>query len=589
VVGLTFTEDAVRLVAAQQLPTGDVQIEQVVSVVLPPEALAERGIADFEKATDAVRSALSEVNGPIRSVVVGLPSRATIAHGLSLPTVPIKEQRALVRSEIDLLNLLPPGQEAFDFLIFPRPDDASPPKDTAAKGDAAFFFAAEQYIVEQFRAVVTEAGGRVTGIEPSEYAATRVAQGQVMNSPLALAVSIGAHHTYLQFFHQGLPVYARRLDVGAEQILPESSMEPGQAAPQTSDPSSVATSPTASAETPPAEDALAGIGAPATPWQLVGLTLPGMQSPTASDEESADSPTGFMDVSAQVQGTTSRERLLSEIARSLDYFGREYRIDTTDIAIILLPNRASLAYLSARAASVLEQPVHGASIEDAASLAPSVQQLTASGSDYTVPLGLVLGQMGAQWAALPILDLGRDAAEAARARKVPRLLIGASAVGAVLVATGIAVAFTLEQQALPVRIELESTQHSLQGLIAEEQKARTDSMQQMDLVRQIRLQNMPWTNILRNVARAVPAGVGLTRVMVQGGTLGITGDTTDPNRVVQFWSHMNTSPFFAGATVTSIQRSEEKITFQMSVVLPTETKDASAANPAPNATPAKSG
>ena len=79
---------------------------------------------------------------------------------------------------------------------------------------------------------------------------------------------------------------------------------------------------------------------------------------------------------------------------------------------------------------------------------------------------------------------------------------------------------------------------------------RRDDVEQ--LIRTVRSQNLPWTNVLRYLSIAVPQGVGLTNVAVQGNSaLSITAETTDPDWIPAFWARMNESPFFTGAMVTS--------------------------------------
>jgi Tfp pilus assembly PilM family ATPase len=117
------------------------------------------------------------------------------------------------------------------------------------------------------------------------------------------------------FFQNGRPLYVRRIDVGMVQMtVPE-----------------VALAPTGEAGGWHMFDAEEAEG-PATPGE------PAFQDRLGRADE-------------------ARQRLVVEIGRSLDYFGRSYVSDLTSLEVVLLPNDLNLAGLPVYATAALEQEV----------------------------------------------------------------------------------------------------------------------------------------------------------------------------------------------------------------------------------------
>jgi Tfp pilus assembly PilM family ATPase/Tfp pilus assembly protein PilN len=554
IVGLSFTEDHIQAVAVRPLPNGGgVEVTQVASAPMPDAAMDGGIITDRMRLAAAIRQMLHTHQITAKQAVVGLPSRAVFARTVTIPPVPDAERRAVVRGEIDHLNILPPGQGTFDYVVFARPTGAGassgssvpipdPLAATSGKGEPVLFFAAEQHVAQDYWAVANDAGLHVIGLEPSEYAAIRTVYPNLASRSLALAISVGANNTHLQFLRGGYPVYARRLDVGIQQMsVPE-----------------VAVSATGEAGG----------------WRMYGETeeaeAQAARAATGAFTPMAEKVAETMFVDKSGRANAARQRLAQEIGRSIEYFGREYVADLTALSTVLLPNDLNLAGLPIYVTAALEQEVDFSNAFENVQVPAGLEGrlLQEEGVAFAPALGLALGPVGGKFAGLPVFDLSLEAAAATRVKEAPKVLVGAFAAAAGVLAAGAVFAFIYAQKDIPVREALASEQQKLSLLTTQESALKASISEQEVLVRQIQSKNLPWTNVLRHLSVAVPPGMGLTTVAAQGTTITIGGETKNPDWIPAFWSRMNASGFFTGANVTSITRNDDKVAFQMTATLP---------------------
>lgn len=528
IVGISFTDDRMYAVSVRPLRGGGAQVLRIGSAPLPEGTIQNGVVYQTGMLAIALRGLLEKSRITTNNVVIGLPSRAVITRTITIPPVPDKERRGLVRSEIDLLDVLPPGQAAFDYVRLPKVESGS------AKGEPILFFAAERTVVESYRTTAREAGLRVVGMEPAEFAAIRGVYPSLEDKPVSLAISVGMDHTHLLFFNTGQPVYSRRLDIGIRQMTGPTSKSP--------------------------------TGAPGG-WEMVEGENDDLSEFASADVEQMASAL-FGEKALKTRN--ARETLAIEIARSLEYYRRQYNEEMEEPYLVLLPNNLDIAGLPVYIATSLEQDVKFVyafeHVEPAEGL-PS-RFLREEGVAHAPALGLALGQVGGRFAAAPHFNLAVEEADVVRARQTPRLLAGALAASAGVLVVGAIGAFFVSRAHAPVREDLAAAQRELQSVSAQEQKLLAERQQQQDLVRQIRSQNVSWTNVLRYLAQAIPPSVGLTNVSTQGRMLTLTAQTGDDRIVSTVWGTLNNSPFFTGATLTSITSDAEKVTFQMSVNLP---------------------
>jgi type IV pilus assembly protein PilM len=547
VVGISFSEAFIQAVVVRRLPSGvDVEVMQVATAPIPSGSLEGALIANRPALAGAIRQMLADAKITARHAVVGLPSRAVFARTVTIPPVPDAERRAVVRGEIDHLNILPPGQGTFDYVVFAKPTgggSAEAPSFAAepvSKGEPVLFFAAEHHIAQDYWGVATEAGLQVVGLEPAEYAAVRTVYPHLASRALALAISVGSNNTHLQFLRGGQPVYARRIDVGIQQMsVPEVAVsvtaEPGGWRMHGPDEEAEAQASRAAAFTPMAEKVAGAL---------------------------------FEDKSGRANA--ARQRLVQEIGRSIEYFGREYVTDLTSLSTVLLPNDLNLAGLPVYVTAALEQEVDFSNAFENVQIPAGLDSrlLQEEGVAYAPALGLALGPLGGKFAGLPVFNLSLEAAAATRIREAPKVLGGAVFASVGVLAAGVVFAVLFTQKDGPVRESLAQQQQVLKTVSAQQSLLQTAISDQEVLVHQIRSKNLPWTNVLRYLSAAVPPGMGLTTVSAQGTTITIAGETSSPDWIPAFWSRMNASSFFSGANVSSITRSENKTAFQMTATLP---------------------
>ncbi|MES2461583.1 MAG: hypothetical protein V4671_13445, partial [Armatimonadota bacterium] len=399
VVGISFTEDHIKAVAVRPLPSGGVEVMQVATAPIPDASMQNGVISDRLRIANAIRQLLLTSNITAKNAVIGLPSRAVFARTVTIPPVPEAERRAVVRGEIDHLNILPPGQGTFDYVVFARPTGGGESGGTAVpgseaasalagKGEPVLFFAAEQHVAQDYWTVAHDAGLTVVGMEPSEYAAVRTVYPSLASRSLALAISVGANNTHLQFLRDGLPVYARRLDVGIQQMsVPEV--------------------------------AVSATGEPGG-WRMYGQE---QEEEAAAARAAAEQ---FSPMSEKVAGTmfedksgranAARQRLAQEIGRSIEYFGREYATDLTNLSSVLLPNDLNLAGLPIYVTAALEQEVDFSNAFESVQVPAGLNTrlLQEEGVAYAPALGLALGQFGGNFAGLPVFNLSLEAAASSR-------------------------------------------------------------------------------------------------------------------------------------------------------------------------------
>lgn len=529
VVGISFSTDAIHAVAARPGPGGEIQVTQVGSAPLPEGAIQNGMVYETVLLSAAVRALLSQLGITTRNAVLGLPSQAVIARSITIPPVPERERRALVGGEIDHLNVLPPGQVAFDFVPLAKTEG------TAARGgEPILFFAAERAVVESYRTTAQEAGLRLVGMEPSDFAAIRTVYPALAEEMFALVISLGSFHTDLLFLRQGQATYSRRLDVGIEQIT-----------------KATAASPTGSSGG----------------WTMVDLGEP------PGNADNLDTLIGGSVGQASDRGSTGRDNLVTEIERSLEYYQRTYgAADLETARLVLLPNDPDAMGLPAYAAAALEREV---------ALVFPFEHVPLGGSNlpadlgreggivYAPALGLALGPLGGRFAGAPRINMGVEDAHVVRARQTPRLLAGTLGTSAALILTGVIGALLLAQRHKPIQNDLAMAKQDMLAVSQQEQTLLAERQRQRELVQQVRSEKISWTNVIRSLAKATPRGVGLTNVVTQGGTLSVTGETTTTGAVSTVLGLMNASPFFAGANLSSISSDPEsqRVTFQINVQL----------------------
>lgn len=549
-LGLSFTEDSLHAVITRLDRAGQPEILKAVRTDLAHGLIGEHGILNFEVLTQVLRRFLTENKIEPLPTVVGLPSRTVFARQITIPPVLGDVRRAVIRGEIDHLSILPPGQGAFDYIPFEADDEGE------AAGEPVFFFAAEHSVVAGFSALVQDVGLKIVGVEPSEYAAVRTIYPQTAVRPLALVISIGSSNTTLLFYRQGKPIYARRLDLGHSHLIVPEVLEEQQQSASTGMPT---------------------IHAPATPERqevdhssISDYAGPASFTEPFFDDVQEEQPDSPWDTNRLNDAEHARRMLVQEIGRSLDYFVREKRSDLAQLHTTLLPNHIDLAGMPVYTSALLEMDIE---IGDSMAHATTAWLVPADrrqefGLSFAPAFGLTLGHLGAGFEGAQVFDLLTEDASVVRARKAPGLLRNALLAGGALLSLGAGGFFYLTGQDVPVRKNLEKAKASLNTVKGQESLLRNEQNQQLELVHEIRIHNIPWTSVLRLLSQTVPVNMGLTNVTARGSVLTIEAETKYEDTIPVFGKQLQATGFFSNVLVDSTSRTDDKIRLTVTATLP---------------------
>jgi Tfp pilus assembly protein PilN len=111
----------------------------------------------------------------------------------------------------------------------------------------------------------------------------------------------------------------------------------------------------------------------------------------------------------------------------------------------------------------------------------------------------------------------------------------------------------------------------LQVVAQEEQNVIQAYQQQLNLVNAIQAQNLPWTNVLLYLGRAVPPGVGLTKVTADpaGNALNISAEARSIGLIPILWQNLQLSGFFLDAVPVDVtQDANNKVNAEIRALLP---------------------
>lgn len=158
-LGLLLTSDVIY--AAQvRVQNGLLEVVSHGSIETPPGSIRESSIINSARVGQAIRELCQRLRYRGRTASVVLPSAGYQMRALRLPEVPQADQRAIVRGEMEGMTLLTMGGGAFDFLWLPNVTG-----DDKRQADA-FVYYADDFIVDELRDTLRQAGLRLEAIEP---------------------------------------------------------------------------------------------------------------------------------------------------------------------------------------------------------------------------------------------------------------------------------------------------------------------------------------------------------------------------------------------------------------------------------------
>jgi type IV pilus assembly protein PilN len=101
----------------------------------------------------------------------------------------------------------------------------------------------------------------------------------------------------------------------------------------------------------------------------------------------------------------------------------------------------------------------------------------------------------------------------------------------------------------------------------------------VEVINDLKQQQQGPVRILDEVSRALPELVWLTQLKMSGNSLTLTGDAMDENAVANFYSNLDSSPFFEEPEVKNLTRKGDDFAFTLSATFtyePPEIQKASA-------------
>jgi type IV pilus assembly protein PilN len=133
----------------------------------------------------------------------------------------------------------------------------------------------------------------------------------------------------------------------------------------------------------------------------------------------------------------------------------------------------------------------------------------------------------------------------------------------------------LERQRTVERDELKPYIEKVEELEAK----RALLKRKVDVINDLKQKQHGPVRIMDEVSRALPELVWLTELKLTGNNLTLTGDAMDENAVANFYSNLDSSPFFEEPEVKNLARKGEDFVFTLACVFtyePPEIKKASA-------------
>jgi Tfp pilus assembly protein PilN len=183
-------------------------------------------------------------------------------------------------------------------------------------------------------------------------------------------------------------------------------------------------------------------------------------------------------------------------------------------------------------------------------------------------------------------------AAAVSKRKRPEFSLGAKQGDIILVtmlAIGVAVSGTwwfvlkstlsgLEDVQRERRIERDELKPYIEK-VEELEAKRALLKRKVEVINELKQQQHGPVRIMDEVSRALPELVWLTQLKMSGNNLTLVGDAMDENAVANYYSNLDSSPFFEEPEVKNLARKGDDFTFTLTAVFtyePPEIKKASA-------------
>ena len=531
-LGVDLTPRQIRIVEIQGRASAARVIRAAIGS-MPEGAFAGDRIMDVEAVGLALKRLVESMGAVSREAVFGLASGSVNTQVMGVPHVPDDEVMMVLQGELEHFKIVREGEGVFDFT---RLKGAANPANGADAGEAQMLLmASEKTVVSAYHAAAEYAGLRLLALEPTLLAMYRVGWLLARDQPSAICLSISQQKSEVAVIEDGGIRLYRRVDVGSDSLFP----------------------------TPFAE------GGPVT---TTGAVRPPKASILTDDLEGEEyaSPLTFSlqedGAIASSQMNMSAARMLAlEVRRSLEYYRRENPQSTTVSEALLVTDTPAVQPFLPWLTQELGIEVRLARPADIKVLdALPTPHVPDTGTDtqselgdlILLPtLGLALGMLPDQPAAIPHFDLSTEQTANANAEAAKRTFTLALAASIVMLLIGAGFTFAIGSRANDIGHIATHLQDDYTDMQKQYQMDINRFQAQQQELAFLRKKGFPFPRLMDAVTEVIPASVGLTEVDLESsGKMTLIGNADSDGAVVKTRDGLGTVSWFLSPSVDTLDR-----------------------------------
>lgn len=523
--GIAISDEAIAAVQVR-VTRDSFQVVRARAIEAQKGSVDQNAVHDAAAVAAAVRRLKKEIGMSGQAGVAAL-SPAYNMRTLRLPDVPTREQRTLVRGELEQLGALSKDSGALDVLWI-----SGASHEGARQADASVYFTTDA-VVDDTRKALQQAGVPMGRIEPGSLAFMRsYLAARTSQEPVALLLPSDKHTDLL--VHDGVRVrHVRRIPAGISDL--------GQV-----ELSSLASMPGIEAPAPFTEiDSEFELPDPSGGQTLVGSAVQ-TAGPIAGTDYAASNGNARI-------GTSFLE---SEVARSMAFYSRESDGAAVPESVVLLAPKEIGSRLEATLSASLAMPVSTfdpfALLQEAGWTAPPGVRISPELAGSA--LGVALGAGGFE-AGIPKIDVSLQEKAATIRRRAPVVLMAGMAASAawMLVAAVAGIWLTIQNGAV------QSEDGKITSQIRAINEERAPAVRHTDLLNAAYAakakSQVPAMSVMGRVADAAVKGVSLSRLAINpGGRVQMEGNATLPALVEEFERSLSHSQAIKGAVLESLKK-----------------------------------
>jgi Tfp pilus assembly PilM family ATPase len=543
--GLVIGQETITMVEIRA-QRGRAEITSRGIAETPRGAVDGAAVVDPVRVGQAIRSLRREMNMQSRSVTVALRTPGYNMRSARLPDVPAREQRTLVRNELEESGALPVSGGALDFLWLPTPSS-----DGKRQAEAIAYYV-DDVTVDNVLNTLRQAGVNDDGIEPASLLMMRAALAGLQDPKPVALLAVSERHSDMCIHDGHIVRHVRRIPSGwGELARPDQPI------------SALGLGPAMEPETRATGIGSTETGAPRAGWEAgegSGEARTPETLPAAHASESLHglaAPNG----AARVRTTSF---LASEISRSLAFFARDYAsAGQPEALIVLAPSHVVGSIREILSASIpiavpTEDPLDAFALPPPQGTASATEEM----SDTLAALGAALSDTDT---IIPKVDISQQEVSAKARRRAPSVLLAGMAGSTIwmLLALAATIALTF----------MEGRANSRSGQL--EQEIKTVKEQQAPLLRYQEIFNsakaaaqksgLPADAVLGRVAASTTPGVAVTSIKITpDGKVTVEGEALDTRSMQTFALSLNLGRAIRTPTFESFKKDDKVgITFRI--------------------------